>query len=234
MGRNIEQFLRPGANYRTFALGYGCHSLGVSMRSGGGDLFAQRKRLADAERKLQPKTTKAAENDARIARNKVEALTARLAGLKRKELVEDDYRIFPFWYAPIVINEDGRSRIVLARYHLRQAHQPETIDRKFPGLYNARGDNLTKFWRNEFAHTHAVMLIDAFFENVEQPGPEGTPRNVVLKFEPKPSNPMAVACFYAPERPRWLRALVVRRRHRQSAARNRGRRSRPLRHQPQG
>ncbi len=170
------------------------------------DLFSQRKRLADAERKLQTKVTKTAENDARIARTKVEALTTRLANLRSPQLVEDDFRIFPMWYAPIVIREGDANKIVLARYHCRGANQPESVDRQYPGLYNARSDNLTKFWRNEFAHTHAVMLIDAFFENVSRHNlerralePGEKEQNVVLKFEPKPPEPMTVACLYA----RW-------------------------------
>lgn len=161
------------------------------------DLFAQRKRLADAERKLQTKVTKAAENDARIARNKVDALATRLANLRSPQLVEDDFRIFPMYYAPIVVREGDENRIVLARYHCRGANQPETIDRKFPGLYNARRDNLAGYWKNEFAHTHAAFLIDAFYEHVSRPGQQ--PENVVLKFEPRPAHVMTVASLYA----RW-------------------------------
>ena len=54
----------------------------------------------------------------------------------------------------------------LARYHCRKPGEPEFIDRKFPGLYNARRDSLGKYWKELFGATHAVMLAESFFENV--------------------------------------------------------------------
>ena len=35
------------------------------------------------------------------------------------------------------------------------------------GIHNARRDNLTRFWRNQFGHTHALMLAETFYENVD-------------------------------------------------------------------
>jgi hypothetical protein len=63
------------------------------------ELFKQRKRLADAERTLQTKTTKAATESKRIATDKVEWCLSKLADLRRTELVDEDSRIFPGWYA---------------------------------------------------------------------------------------------------------------------------------------
>jgi putative SOS response-associated peptidase YedK len=158
------------------------------------ELFKQRKRLADAQRSLKAKEMKAARESERIATNKVQALTERLADLKRTEPRPDDSRIYPMYYAPIIIREGGDSQLVLARYHCRPKGKPASIDRQFPGLYNARRDNLEKFWRNEFGHSHALVVMDAFFENVERDG-----KNVVLRFEPNPPHPMLVACLYS----RW-------------------------------
>jgi hypothetical protein len=45
------------------------------------ELFKQRKRLVDAQRKLQTKETKAARNDERVATGKIEALTTKLTAL---------------------------------------------------------------------------------------------------------------------------------------------------------
>jgi putative SOS response-associated peptidase YedK len=100
-------------------------------------------------------------------------------------------------YAPIVIREGKENRLVLARYHFRPNGKPASIDRQYPGLYNARRDNLEKFWRNEFGHSHAFVVVDAFYENVERDG-----KNAVLRFEPKPPHPMLVACLYS----RWTAA----------------------------
>jgi putative SOS response-associated peptidase YedK len=90
-----------------------------------------------------------------------------------------------------VVNHEGRNLVRLARYHLRQPGKPMSIDRQFPGLYNARRDNIEKFWRNEFGHTHALMLATSFFENVERDG-----ANVVLHFIPKPAQFMFIACLF--------------------------------------
>lgn len=155
------------------------------------EVFTQKKRLADAERKLKAKETKVALNDQRIATNKIDTLLARLADLRRTEAKSRDNRIFPFVYAPILLKRDGKTTIELARYHLRQPRQPESVDRKYPGLYNARRDNLEKFWRNEFGQAHALMVVSSFYENVDRDG-----KNAVLHFEPKSKEPMLVACLY--------------------------------------
>jgi hypothetical protein len=49
------------------------------------EIFKQRKRLADAERTLQTKTTKAATESKRIAADKIEWALSKLADLKRSE-----------------------------------------------------------------------------------------------------------------------------------------------------
>jgi putative SOS response-associated peptidase YedK len=156
------------------------------------EVFKQKKRLADAQRKLKLKETKAALNEQRIAGAKIEASLERISLLKGTQPHEDDDRIFPMTYAPIVLKRGGRNVLTLARYHLRQKGRPAFTDQKFPGLYNARRDNLDRYWRNEFGHTHALLVADSFFENVEREG-----RNVVLHFMPKPAGPMLVACLYS-------------------------------------
>jgi putative SOS response-associated peptidase YedK len=155
------------------------------------ELFAQKKRLADAQRKLKDKETKSARNDERIAGNKIEVALEKLALLKGTQPHKNDDRIFPMSYAPIVMETDGRRVVRLARYHLRQAGKRASIDRQFPGLYNARRDNLEKFWRPQFTQKRALMLATSFFENVDRDG-----SNVVLHFRPQPAQLMWVACLY--------------------------------------
>jgi putative SOS response-associated peptidase YedK len=156
------------------------------------DIFKQRKRLADAQRKLKVKETKSALNEQRIATSRIEASLERISLLTGAQPHEDDHRIFPMTYAPIILKRDGGNVITLARYHLRQQGKPAFTDQKFPGLYNARRDNLERFWRSEFGHTHALMVIDSFYENVERDG-----KNVVLHFTPRPAYQLLVACLYA-------------------------------------
>jgi hypothetical protein len=59
------------------------------------ELFAQRKRLADAERALVTKSTKAATDSKRIATNKISKAMTKLSDLQRKETKPRDSRIFP-------------------------------------------------------------------------------------------------------------------------------------------
>lgn len=155
------------------------------------EIFTQKKRLADAQRKLQQKETKTARNDERIATEKIDTALHRLSQLNGTQPNSGDDRIFPMTYSPIVVESEGKRWVRLARYHLRQSGKPAFIDRKFPGLYNARRDNIQDFWRREFTHTHALMLVTSFFENVDRDG-----KNVVLNFTPTPAQLMWIACIY--------------------------------------
>lgn len=156
------------------------------------ELFTQRKRLADAERKLGVKTTQAALESRRIASNKVTQALGRLQLIRSSTPHANDARVFPMSWVPLVMNAGGRKVVRLARYHCRPAGHPADVDRRFPGLYNARRDNLTRFWRDHFAHTHGLMLVHSFFENVERDGV-----NQVLQFVPQPPQVMFVACLYS-------------------------------------
>jgi putative SOS response-associated peptidase YedK len=158
------------------------------------ELFTQRKRLADAERKLAAKATQAAQESRRIASNKITQALAKLPLLSGSTPHPNDARIFPMSHAPLVVRDGPRNVVRLARYHCRPAGQPADVDRRFPGLYNARRDNLARFWRAQFGHTHGLMLVHTFFENVERDG-----ANQVLQFVPRPPGVMYVACLYS----RW-------------------------------
>jgi hypothetical protein len=83
------------------------------------ELFKQRKRLADAERTLQTKTTKTAQESKRIATDKVEWCLGKLNDLRRTELNDEDHRIFPGWYAPVLAMKQGQRILVPMRYQCR-------------------------------------------------------------------------------------------------------------------
>lgn len=156
------------------------------------ELFKQRKRLADAERKLAERPTKAASESKRIAEDKVEKILAKIGVLSDPKRRESDGRIFPMHYAPIVMKDGERNVIRLARYHCRLAGKPVSVDRQYPGLYNARRDNIDRYWRKAFGTDHALMLVRTFYENVDRDG-----KNVVLHFVPKPYDMMLIACVYS-------------------------------------
>jgi putative SOS response-associated peptidase YedK len=168
------------------------------------ELFKQRTRLADAERTLQTKTTKAAIESKRIATGKIDGTLRRLDDLRRTEPAERDSRIFPGQYAPVMVMENGRRVIKPMRYQCRPAGKPAIYDVKYPGTYNARRDNLEGFWKELFGYTHGLMLVTAFYENVNRSQLENRvplegekDENVVLEFRPNPPQEMLIACLWS-------------------------------------
>jgi putative SOS response-associated peptidase YedK len=167
-------------------------------------LFRQRKRLADAERTLQIRSTKKALDDQRIATHKIDWAKGKLADLRRTTPEERDRRIFPGVYAPVMVMEHGKLVIKPMRYQCRPAGKPAFYDTNYPGTYNARRDNLKGFWKGQFGHTHGVIVCDAFYENVSRHNVEGrelaegeAEGNVVLEFKPRPRQHMLIACLYS-------------------------------------
>jgi len=168
------------------------------------DLFSQKTRLVDAERSLKEKETKRARENMRIAANKIATLSTKLSDLRSSELKPEDNRIFPFVYAGVIVREAGENLLTPMRYFCRQAGKPAFYDKKFPGLYNARRDNLEKFWSEQFGAHHAIMVVESFFENVKlhamrhrelQAGE--AEQNVVLQFKPEPQQVMYIACLWS-------------------------------------
>jgi putative SOS response-associated peptidase YedK len=157
------------------------------------EVFAQRKRIVEAERKLALRPTKAAAESARIGMAKLEKTLRDLSLCNGTQASPLDARVFAMRYAPVIVNAGGRNLVRLARYHLRRPDDPPTEDRNKPGLYNARRDNLHRYWRGQFGTTHAVVLMESFFEWVDRP--DGS--KVELHFKPRTQQLMQVACLYA-------------------------------------
>lgn len=167
-------------------------------------LFTQKTRLVDAERKLAAKPTKAASESQRIATDKIERAMAKLADLRRTEPKERDSRIFPGHYGLVMVDEGGQRILKPMRYQCRPAGKPAFYDTKYPGTYNARADNLQGFWKGQFGHTHGLMVVTSFFENVNLHRAEGRElaageevRNQVLRFDPAGGQLMLVACLWS-------------------------------------
>jgi putative SOS response-associated peptidase YedK len=168
------------------------------------DLFSQKTRLVNAERSLKDKETKKAREDVRIATSKIATLTTKLTDLRRTEATSEDDRIFPMVYAGVIIKKGSENVLTPMRYYCRPAGAPAFYDKKFPGLYNARRDNLEKFWSDQFGHHHAVMVVESFYENVKLHASERRKlhegeeeQNVVLQFTPNPPQTMLIACLWS-------------------------------------
>ena len=150
------------------------------------------------------KETKRAREEARIATGKIATLSTKLSDLRSSDLKPDDDRIFPFVYTGVIVSKDGQNLLTPMRYHCRPAGKPASYDRQFPGLYNARRDNLERFWGDQFGSHHAIMVAESFFENVKlhtmqhrQIEAGEREQNVVLQFKPEPAQLMYVACLWS-------------------------------------
>ena len=162
------------------------------------ELQKQRTRLQVAEEKLAKKETKTALNEQRIATNKIKQMERWIADAKRtSHQPEKDDRIFPLWYAPVLLIEDGKPIVRPMRYLCRpQGMDPSTDFRRdgtTSGKYNARRDNLTQFWRPQFGSTHCLMLAETFYEQVD----DGRGGSKEIHFQPRTGETMYIACLYS-------------------------------------
>jgi putative SOS response-associated peptidase YedK len=157
------------------------------------ELEDQRERLAIAEHALKSKITKKATDNKRIATNKIGRAQEKLADFQRKELRASDSRMYPGYYVPVMVLEDGKKIVRPMRYQCRIEGSPENFDTRFPGTYNARLDNLDGFWHKQFGYTHGVAIVTAFYEYVTSANGEKT----VLEFRPRGGQPMYVACLWS-------------------------------------
>lgn len=174
------------------------------------ELFKQKTRLNDAERILAgAKPTKKAENDQRIATDKIEKF---LKDLKRHNSLDTtsdaDSRIFPFHYvSTLALNKLGERIVMPMRYHMRPHDKDESFDRDFNGCYNARLDNLSKvaWWKAALGKRHGVILVQKFYENVDPliyakthklSAEQASQKNLVLCFEPDDTEYMFIPVIW--------------------------------------
>lgn len=171
---------------------------GYKLTESEAELAKQVARLALNEAKLTKKITKTAQEEVRKATNKIRQMERWIADAKRtshKPTIDD--RIFPLWYAPVLLIEDGKPIVRPMRYLCRpQGMDPATDYTKtgqVSGKYNARRDNLTKFWRPQFGSTHCLMLAETFYESVD----DGHGGSKEIHFHPRTGETMYIACLYS-------------------------------------
>lgn len=95
----------------------------------------------------------------------------------------------------MLISENGKRVVRPMRYLLRPPGAPASFDTdpRRNGTYNARRDNLTKFWKKQFGYTHGLIVANTFYENVE----DERGNKQVLKFTPRTGEPMLIVCLWA-------------------------------------
>ena len=155
------------------------------------EAFKQRRRVADAERALAVKPTKKAQEDVRIGSNLVERAVGRLDELRKPASTSGLGRIYPGSYCPVVVMEEGRHVVRPMRYRCRLPGWNEVMERKYPGTYNARRDNLEKSWGKVFGITHGVVLATSFYEHVDRDGSD-----TIFEFKPADGSDMIAACIW--------------------------------------
>ncbi|HTE39402.1 MAG TPA: hypothetical protein VK629_01145 [Steroidobacteraceae bacterium] len=175
------------------------------------EIFKQKSRMVTAERKLKAKASQAVLDELRIATYKIEKFVGDIRDVNRTDRREEDRRIFPFWYAPIVIDEGAGRRTVLARYHCRPAGKPSTFDKEYDGSYVAARMSLQELWKGQYGKTHAMFRMTSFYENVDRHKYEQRVLNsderaqdLTLVFSPRPHIPLHVPCVWS----RWDRSLI--------------------------
>jgi putative SOS response-associated peptidase YedK len=90
-------------------------------------------------------------------------------------------RVFPNFYAPVIIKEKNQHLIRLMRYHLCPKNGKELTPFQY-NLFNARKDRLldSRTWKPIFGKQHAIFPFYRFYESVE--GEKGEAK--IIYFEP--------------------------------------------------
>ncbi len=102
-------------------------------------------------------------------------------------------RIFPNYYAPVIVNV-GKDRLIrLMRYHLCPKNGKELNTFKY-NLFNARKDRLldSQIWKPVFGKQHVLFPFYRFYESVT--GENGKPKEIY--FEPQDQKIMWSAAIY--------------------------------------
>lgn len=135
------------------------------------ELKKQEARQKKAEESLRVKATKKAQEGLRISTSKIAQIQLKIKKHQTSNVVSgDEESVFPFSYLTMLaVDENGERFIAPFRYHLRPFGQPESFDKKYGGCYNARRDNLINpFWKPLFGKRHGIILVEKFYEHVEE------------------------------------------------------------------
>jgi putative SOS response-associated peptidase YedK len=166
----------------------------------------QEARLAAANANLaSTKPTKKAENDRRVATNKIAAAKKKLEEMDAPPPADGIDRMWPGSFAPVLIRnpETGQRMVVPMRYRCRLPGWTEADEIEKPGTYNARRDKLSTVWRRVFGYNHGIVVVDRFYESVHLHdlqqralAPGEREQNIELVFTPRTGQELFVACLW--------------------------------------
>jgi putative SOS response-associated peptidase YedK len=170
------------------------------------EIGVQEARLAEANAKLaSAQPTKKAENDRRVATNKIGAGKRKLEDMASPAPADGIDRIWPGHFAPVLIRDQktGERMVVPMRYRCRLPGWTEADEIEKPGTYNARRDKLSTVWSKVFGHNHGILVTDRFYESVylhdlqhRSLVPGEREQSVEILFTPSTRENLLVACLW--------------------------------------
>ncbi len=167
------------------------------------ELKASESRFAAAKEKLLIKKTKRAEKELEVSDRKIQKSKFKIEFFGSEKERASDNRIYPFDFAAVMMETNGQREFTPMRYHLRPRGADESFDRKYPGCYNARLDNIQGFWKKQFGQFHGIAVVKSFFENVKRHDFEHRnlktgekEENQIVEFKPKDIDEMLVPCLF--------------------------------------
>ncbi len=113
---------------------------------------------------------------------------------KSFKTLEDHPRIYPGYFAPLILSE-GKGRVIKPmRYRIRPAWAEKEIPTKY-NVFNARLDSLEtrKSWEGIFMRQHGLLVFEKFYEWVLD---EATGKKKIVSFYPRDKDLMWAPCLW--------------------------------------
>lgn len=147
--------------------------------------------ILEIESRLKIKVTKTQQKALEVKSRKRDKILAKVVGEVEETEAKDAYRIYPFYFAPVVKLEKNARIITPMRYRILPRTGNE-IPTKY-NVFNARRDSLFKAatWKQTFGKYHAIFPFLKFYEWVEQGGDK-----VEVSFSPDGYNGMWAASLF--------------------------------------
>ncbi|MCM0605592.1 MAG: SOS response-associated peptidase family protein [Xanthomonadaceae bacterium] len=166
------------------------------------EVLIQEARLKEASSKLKVKATKKAQEDIRISSAKFDTAMRKMKLLKENDFEADDgeQRIYPDYYAPLIVWKGSERVIVPFRYRI----EPRFASQSY-STYNARLDHLThsRMWRELYGKNHGVLVISRFYESISlnhfehrELSPGENEKRIEIEFKPKEPTDLLVPCIF--------------------------------------
>lgn len=165
------------------------------------ELEKNKKRLDELLEKITYKSNKTNLLAKERTERKIYKLELKIKKHDRQNLQDYDYRIYPLFYAPLVVCENDQAVLKPMRFQCLPQSKSQEYDKK-SGLYKAKKESLTQqyfervrkksgnasVWEPLFGYRHGILILNGFYEFAKSGQSVG--------FGPKESDSMLVPCLY--------------------------------------